>query len=145
MKIKINEKLKGFRYFWAKRVKGFDNTHHCAKCLIGSYVKAVGVNMEPQENVEANLKPGEVLYVCGVSLPYAWKNNFHIALEEGEETITRRFYNGQEITFEGVKEIPFEGKLAFERYSKKGLPFTTCRNFQFGVHYFEGENNGNQG
>jgi hypothetical protein len=31
--------FQGWRYFWAKNVRGFDPSVHYARCLIGSYEK----------------------------------------------------------------------------------------------------------
>jgi hypothetical protein len=129
------ETLFGFKFFWAKHVIGFDNTKHCARCLKGSYEKLISVSMPLNKYIEIP-QTGDALYICGVASPYKWANNFHLALQDGDGIIERVLYNGIKLTAIG-KELEFDAAPAFIKYQRYGKEFTTCRNFQFGVWFYE--------
>jgi hypothetical protein len=130
------EKLFGFMYFWGKHVKGFNSEKHCARCLSGSYEKSVSASMPLNVWREVCLS-GDVLYICGVSKPYRWEKNFHIAVKNGSGRIEKTLYNGTGIIIEDAEEIVFDGEKARIKYPNLGPEFLTCRNFQFGVHFYE--------
>jgi hypothetical protein len=141
MKIRVrskNDVLTGFRYFWGKTVTGFDNKVHCAKCLLGEYDEQVKADMPANTDIEIPLDEGAVFYLCGVAIPYKWANNAHLALKvKAGATAELPLYTGDKISVEGAEKIPFDGKKALDRYSHLSKAYTTCRNFQFGVSYFE--------
>lgn len=129
--------LKGFRYFWLKRVHGFDPAQHCARCLKGHYIETVNASMVTNKPIHIEADPGEVLYLCGVSAPYQWSRNFHMALiVEHGGLVRTTAYTGDVIEINGCDLIPFDNAEALRRFPDKGLTFLTCRNFQFGAHYF---------
>jgi hypothetical protein len=130
------ENLYGFKYFWAKHVRGFNNERHCAKCLLGGYEKLIRATMPLGVWLDIPVS-ADVLYICGVSQPYRWANNFHLAVKNGGNRIEKTLYNGVKITLEGVEEVYFDGEKAAERYPNLGEEFLTCRNFQFGVSFYE--------
>jgi hypothetical protein len=136
--ISKNKILTGFKYFWGKKVTAFNDKYHCAKSLVGEYSKVINNKMKCNEYIEVEKEltnEGDIFYICGVSTPYIWKNNFHLALliKEGEKCL-KEMYNGDVIEVIGAKEIYFDYKIAYSNYSYKGKAFTTCRNFQFGSY-----------
>jgi hypothetical protein len=133
------EKLSGFMYFWAKHARGFDNTKHCARCLPGSYEKSFSKDMPLNVVLDVTFRE-KAFYICGVSKPYRWGNNFHLALVPGTGTVIRKTYNGINVIAEGAEEFVFNGEAAAAKYPQYGGEFLTCRNFQFGVSFFETEN-----
>ena len=129
--------LKGFKYFWMKHVTGFDSSVHCARCLRGGYEQLVGTRMIVNEAIPLLVKPGAVLYLCGVSTPYRWDMNLHVAVEPHEGGVVAiTTYTGDVITFHGAREIKFDDAAARSRFPGRGDAFLTCRNFQFGAHRF---------
>ena len=128
--------LFGFMYFWGKHIKGFDNTKHCARCLKGGYDKVISKDMALNEPFDIQFH-AQAFYLCGVAKPYCWDNNFHLALVPGDETIIKKTYNGIIVLVEGVKEFKFSGVNAVVKYPEYGKEYITCRNFQFGVSFFE--------
>lgn len=134
--ITLEKNLEGFRYFWAKAVTGFTPSVHCARCLKGSYVKAVNNRMSAGSTEVGN--PGEIIYICGVSTPYKWANNFHLVLlcSEDAEPFSVELYNGIAISVSGANRINFDASAAKRLFPEKGSNFLTCRNFQFGAQYF---------
>lgn len=129
MKIKEIQVNAHFRYLWLKDIKDVDLTQHCAKCLIGNYDSRINSKLVHIENIEL---PEKIYYLCGVSAPYVWENNFHLAFKEkqGSEIYVER--NGVKVCIENAEEIKFSIKDVnnlLPESSKKA--FFTCRNWQF--------------
>ncbi len=119
-----------FRYLWLKSVTGIDLRVHCAKCLLGQYDERIGNTTVELRDME--LAPAPYYYLCGVSMPYRWSNNFHLAFREkpGERLEVNRqgvhiiIDNAEEIRF-GWQDVPLD---APHRHNKA---YFTCRNWQF--------------
>lgn len=130
-------RFKGFRYFWLKRVTGFDSALHCARCLKGHYVSEVGTGMPVNEQVQIEADPGDVLYLCGVSAPYRWERNFHLALRvEPGAAVRTGCYTGDVVSILGADYISFDDREARRRFPNLSEAYLSCRNFQFGAHHF---------
>jgi hypothetical protein len=130
--------LTGFKYFWMRKVTGFNPKHHCAACLEGSYVLDTKRAPEPDKPLSLFTPSSAVYYLCGVSAPYVHAKNFHLALEVAHGfTVERQLYTGARLVVEGAREIPFNDAAARNRFPNLGRDFLTCRNFQFGAHYFK--------
>jgi hypothetical protein len=130
------ENLSGFMYFWGKHITGFDNMKHCSRCLQGSYEKSIAKDIPLNRCFDIPFN-GKAFYICGVAKPYNWANNFHAALIPGNDTVVKKTYNGITVVIEGAKEFKFNGDNASVKYPHYGKEYTTCRNFQFGVSFFE--------
>ncbi len=126
-----------FHYFWGKWVRGFDPAHHCAKCLVGDFERAVSPMWESKQVLAFSCRPGEIFYLCGVAEPYNWSKNFHLPLEiaPGEKALGT-LSNGMQISVVGAKAIPFTATSAKELYPRRDYRFLSCRNFQFAAHRF---------
>lgn len=125
--------LKGFAYFWMKRVEGFDDTKHCAKCLKGEYVNEVSAELTDGAHMIA-AEPGQVFYLCGVAKPYRWENNAHLAMRAAPDcSALLTLYTGALVRIDGAVQIPFDDTAARELYPTKAKAYLTCRNFQFGA------------
>jgi hypothetical protein len=129
----------GFRWFWAKVVRGFQPAQHCAKCLVGSWVPNMGPTWLQGEDgrVTVQVPEGAFLYVCGVANPYCWSKNFHMALtpSAGTDTISHT-YNNASVLATNAAELPIPAEPAAVLYPERDRSFLTCRNFQFGAAYF---------
>jgi len=121
-----------FRYLWLKHVIGVDLTQHCARCLKGTYVE----NISPRnsQHPEIELKNG-VYYLCGVSLPYVWEKNFHLAFHYKEGAHIEYENNGISVVIENAERLPISEKFIDQTAPHaKNKQFYTCRNWQF-AHY----------
>jgi len=133
-----NKKIYGYSSLWAKYVTGFDSTKHCIGCLKGKRCEIMTREIPPNEDIKIPLKEGEIYYICGVTYPYVLKNNFHFVLRGKEGGYAEREdYKGDKWEIEGAERVYFDDKAAREKYPNLGYKFLRCRNFQFGVHYFE--------
>lgn len=118
-----------FKYLWLKKVNGVDLSVHCARCLLGEYDNRVNARTKSLKNIELL---GDVYYLCGVSAPYIWANNFHLAfrLANGEKFTAER--NGVKISVENAEIIDFsENDIDMTLPQAKKKEFYTCRNWQF--------------
>ncbi len=117
-----------FKYLWLKYVTDVDLSVHCAKCLIGNYSKKIVNNLEYLNNCTLSEHKSTYFYLCGVSSPYRWANNFHLAFEycEGEQIIVKR--NGIDIVIDNAKELPIR---VVPQNITQNKDFTMCRNWQF--------------
>ncbi len=119
-----------FRYLWLKSVTGIDLSVHCAKCLLGQYDERISNTITELRDLE--LAPAPYYYFCGVSMPYKWSNNFHLAFREKPGAVLEVnrlgvhiiLHNAEEIRF-GWQDVPAD---APHRHNKA---YYTCRNWQF--------------
>jgi hypothetical protein len=133
------ETLRGWRYLWAKTVTAFDPAVHCARCLIGDYEKTFSIRTPVNTVLELRRHAtGTVIYFCGVSAPYRWGNNMHLAVRStGDlvDTAQTEFYNGDRLIVRGARQLSFDDQVARLRYPTLGAEYLTCRNFQFGAAF----------
>lgn len=135
MKINYIKVEKDFMYLWLKTVENVDLTKHCAKCLIGEYDKRI--NNTIKEKKEIVLDPNKVYYLCGVSKPFVWRNNFHLAFKNKIGSTIKYINNGIEIVIEDAEQLP----INFDYIDKNNIfannkAYCTCRNWQF-ANYFK--------
>ena len=146
-----SETLQGYSYFWIRAVEKFDPKEHCAECLRGGW-KLRGQNrMKLNQTVELRIK--RVGYICGkpssrnlhpVQKPHTlpmpggaltYTKNLHLPFEKApghDEEVT--LVEGQTLTLVNGRRLAFPSLP--EGWAGLGDKFTTCRNFQFAVHYF---------
>ena len=118
-----------FRYLWLKSIKGVDISKHCARCLIGNYDNRIYPQIGTAENI---ILPEKIYYLCGVSTPYVWKNNFHLAFKEKNGATIHVIRNGIEIEIINAEEIHFSEKdIDSTLQQAKRIEYSTCRNWQF--------------
>lgn len=137
VKILVSPGPLGYRYFWARRVTGFNDQAHCYSCLKGS--RLAQVNLELSQGGEAVIpaKAGELVYICGVARPPRWENNFHLAIKVVEGAVSdRTMHTGANLSVLNGELIPFDGDTARLLYPDRGEDFLTCRNFQFAAQVF---------
>lgn len=125
-KIKIE---KPFKYLWLKSVRSVNLNAHCARCIIGEYDNRISPNIGEAGNIELE---EEIYYLCGVSTPYVWKNNFHLAFRRKDGARVEYSFGGITVAIDGAEKIDFS-KADID----KDLPhsaewnYNTCRNWQF--------------
>ena len=134
--VQIHVKTDDFRFLWLKRVQGFNPSVHCAKCLVGSYVKGLPFRgTKTGFRLDTALEMGEAkyLYLCGVTGRY--ESNLHLAMEPAPGE--RVCYDDARVfvLVEGARLLPID-PLAEEMAKGLTKPFHTCRNYRFGWAYF---------
>jgi len=111
-----------FKYLWMKSVTGVNLMQHCAKSLVGEYI-------EPAAQLSLD---GDVYYLCGVALPFVYKNNFHLAFRRrvGSEVIADR--HGIRVRISDAEELPIDSSYIdpLNVHAAKQA-YNTCRNWWF--------------
>ena len=128
-----------WEYLWAWYVTGFDPGVHCQKCLFGfrsEKVKKLMPHGEPMIMDEAKL-PFDYLYVCGGAISWKWKDNFHLVLVPtgGKRVRATMGFTGQTVIARGASHVSIPALPG--GFNGKDHKFTTCRNYQFGVEYYQ--------
>lgn len=122
-----------FRYLWLKRVEGVDLGVHCARCLLGTYSEEVGVDKPHVRGLE--LADG-IWYLCGVTDPYRWRDNFHCAFviaSEGDGFSVSE--HGVSLEVRGAVRLPISPASIDPADPHSHVKaYWTCRNWQF-AHY----------
>ena len=116
-------------YIWLKTVENIDLSVHCAKCLIGKYDGRINKNTKKSQNLKLKDK---IYYLCGVSEPYNWNKNFHLAFKPKEGSNIEYSNNGINVVIEGAEMLPINEKYIdiMDPYSNQ-KEYRTCRNWQF--------------
>ena len=119
-----------FSYLWLKHVTGVNLAVHCAHCLLGEYDPRIKANLTEAENI--TLPDAPYHYLCGVSRPYVWSRNFHLAFREKEGSFLAVQCNGIFIEIENAEEVPFSmADVAPNAPHYRSKNYRTCRNWQF--------------
>ena len=140
MRIITDRPASAYKYFWAKIVHGANLNQHCARGLLGSYVKSLGPDSRSTV-IYVDVPDGSFLYVCGVARgynanrPHTYAKNFHLAVQPKIGSIARVVgCDGLEVTVEDAEALVIPELQ--DGYNGLDLRFTRCRNYQFAVAYF---------
>ncbi len=126
-----------FSYIWFKYVTGVNLDVHCAKCLLGEYSTHINNKTLLIQNLVMNEEISPAYYLCGVSKPYKWVNNFHLAFVYSSNSTIVKNENGIEVVILNAKEISIT-KIDMQNNSSpyRFKPeYNTCRNWQFANIY----------
>lgn len=135
MNIQIHVLTDDFQFLWLKRVTGFNPAVHCAKCLLGSYVKGLpfrGTKTGFSLETGVDLGDARYLYLCGVAGRYA--DNLHLAMESAEGEEVRYEDSRIQVVAVGARLLPLD-PLPDDVAAGLTKPFQTCRNYRFGWQY----------
>lgn len=125
---------KPFMYIWLKNVNNVNLNQHCAKSLIGDYSPYINKNVKEISNLELE---DNIYYLCGVSKPYNWFNNFHLAFKYSEGTSFTYENNGISVEIENAIQLPISKDYIDYSLPKAHLKsYNTCRNWWF-ANYFK--------
>jgi hypothetical protein len=109
-------------YFWIKTIEDIDLNNHCAKTFIGKYLNG--------DNIETKIKD---VYICGVSNPFKYEDNLHLALKEkvGNDIEIKKL--GVHIMIKDAELIEIKPLNKGESLHAKGSikQYYTCRNWQY--------------
>lgn len=130
--LKIEKLERKFSSLWMKRVEDVNLNEHCIECLVGPRFE-----IEQKDGAISELPAPGVYYLCGVTYPYVWENNFHLAFEYREGEIFTIERKGLKVTVENAKEISITSDFIDKNLPQSTVEkFNTCRNWQF-ANYFE--------
>src|SRR5699024_11050934 len=122
-----------FNYLWLKEVTDVDLSVHCAKSLLGDYIKQVTNKNSEYHQLECS---DNIHYLCGVARPWNWDNNFHLAFEPCEGNYLTVDKKGIYVEIKDAIELPIsQSNVDFNHPKAKFKTYYTCRNWQF-AHWF---------
>lgn len=125
------EQSKKFRYLWLKYVTGVSLDYHCARCLRGYYSDQVSPRVLSRDGIILDEHEARYYYLCGVSSPYRWDNNFHLAFRyEAGSTLTVED-KGISITIADAVKIEIVRANTYDHPMGDKPEYYTCRNWQF--------------
>jgi len=134
MKIETLTVSKPFMYLWLKTVTDVDLSNHCAKALIGEYNSNINAEIKELRNLEIS---NDIHYLCGVSKPYNWYKNFHLAFRYSKGNILEYSSNGISIVIQDAEMLPISTDyLDLTDVNIHKRSYRACRNWQ-SAHYFE--------
>lgn len=123
-----------FRFLWLKYVAGFDLSVHCARCLVGTYSSHFSKHGKVKRLVGARLNeaPAQFYYLCGVTEPYRWKDNLHVAFRYKPGSVLQYDDGKTGIVIEDAERIEIR-KLPDYHLEPHGYDrnYHTCRNWRF--------------
>ncbi|MEQ1905127.1 MAG: hypothetical protein ABL888_13140 [Pirellulaceae bacterium] len=124
-----------FKFLWLKYVRGFNPTHHCARCLAGSYSTLFPFSRGyvPAQTIEGVLDESDApwIYLCGVTNKWIW--NVHVAGQFEAGAITNYSDERIDVEIRDFRRLPIDASKAPEAAKE----FATCRNWQFGWMAFD--------
>lgn len=87
-----------------------------------------------------NEKDVDYFYLCGVTTPYVWENNFHLAFQKKEGSEIDIEEHGIKIRIKNAQCITFSEEDIDKTYPHANEEeYYTCRNWQF-AHYLNNNN-----
>lgn len=134
--IKEMKTKRNWMYLWGKYVNGVDLENHCAKCLLGKYSKKINKDTKEVKNLVLDEGSSKIFYLCGVTKPYVWEDNFHLALRYKEGCNIKINKKSIYLELENAEELPIDFDINNCEHEKKTKKeYSTCRNWQFAYLY----------
>ena len=132
-----------FSYLWLKYVTGFNLEQHCARCLLGEYSSAFqfGRQTTALHNEELNEHAARYYYLCGVTKPYRWIKNLHVAFEYAEGEALEYKDDKTYILIENARQIPIVAQKQYMTSHGENPSYNTCRNWRFAYQMTYGYKN----
>lgn len=132
-------KQQRYKFFWTKYVRSVNLEVHCQKCLIGPWSKRISTSeickhtkAVTLQEVRLDEDSAQMLYLCGVTDPYTWERNFHLALRVREGSSVSKQWYGLQIELEGCEELPISSEHMDPKFPQmRDYLYRTCRNVQF--------------
>lgn len=126
-----------WRHLWLKQVTGFRPDVHCARCLKGRFERAVTPRLVADGLPHTFDLSDGLWYLCGVAVRGGWSYNLHVAFETAQSNrvvLLEDARHQAQVVLEGARQLEIPSLPSGWRGLTR--PFTTCRNFQFGVARF---------
>jgi hypothetical protein len=130
-----------WKYTWLKYVQGVNLDHHCIRSLQGPASKKVSTNVLVKgkvRDITATLDeaPANAYYLCGISDPYVWEHNVHVAFTYAEgQTFTVEARGMTVVVQDGERVAIYASAVPASDPHILDREYTTCRNYQF-AHWY---------
>lgn len=136
-----------YKFIWLKSIDALDLSKHCAAGLVGETYTTGTMRSRIINKSDTHLtlrSRNGLYYLCGVSEPYVWKNNFHLPFKYAENRTILHESNGIAVDILNAERIELiEVDRERCRFPGKNFrEFYTCRNWQFANMLVNGQIDG---
>jgi hypothetical protein len=126
-------------YLWLEYIESVDLEQHCKRTFIGTTSRKVGTRLisgarNPVifKHVILNEGDARAFYLCGVSDPYVWRNNVHLAFVADQNSTIEFDSHSIHAVIVGARQIEItRDDIDFNHPKAHDRFFHTCRNWQF--------------
>lgn len=127
------ETRKCFSYLWLKYITGFNLDEHCARCLLGEYSSLFpyGKVVKKINDKELNEHDAKYYYLCGVSKPYKWIENLHIAFKYKAGAMIDYDDGKTRVLIQDAEQIEIKEQPVYRARYGDYAAYNTCRNWRF--------------
>lgn len=125
------EQTRKFRYLWLKYVTGVNLDRHCARCLKGYYSDQISPRVSTRLDILLDEYQAEYFYLCGVSSPYRWENNFHLAFRYKAGSTIDVNEKGIHVKIVDAEKIDIVRRDTYDHPMGDKPEYYSCRNWQF--------------
>lgn len=129
--IKNFSTTENFKYLWLKYVTDVNLSVHCARCLIGLYSKQIDASVNNRDEIVLNEAIGKYFYLCGVTAPYRYHDNLHVAFRYAEGKTEHIEFNGTTFDLINAQSIPIVEMPVYRDINGNRRDYVTCRNWRF--------------
>ena len=138
--LNYDPRVQNYKYLWLKYIESVDLSQHCQNTFVGLSSRKFGTRFiaNARAPLEFNdIRLNEIIepkayYLCGVSDPYYWDHNFHLAFipQKGNRLI--KSGRGLELSILDAVEVKITPNfIDFRHPAAKDRDYATCRNWQF--------------
>jgi hypothetical protein len=115
------------KFLWVKAVRAVDLQVHCARSLVGEYLR---IDRFAEEQT-IQLPAAAAWYFCGVTEPYEWAKNDHALLVPAPGETHEVYTHGYVLGIEGARPQPFGLEdVPLDDPRVDARDYRTCRNWQ---------------
>lgn len=120
------------KYLWLKSVDNVNLDFHCAKCLLGEYDDRINSENIHFNELDLDYSNSGIYYLCGVSYPFVYSNNIHLAFMFSKGSNISISNNLFDIEISDAVIVPFGiNDIDVNHKKAKYRSYYTCRNWQF--------------
>ena len=120
-------------HLWLRSIRGINLDAHCARSFVGPYSDAVGPQgLRAASPVRLEGDGARAFYLCGVTKPYVWADNFHCAFAYSRGALLDINERGVHLVVADAVRLAIPEPIARPHLAMGQRPeFYTCRNWQF--------------
>lgn len=125
------EQTRKFRYLWLKYITGVSLDRHCARCFRGYYSDQISARVLSRTDILLDEYQAKYFYLCGVSSPYRWEDNFHLAFRSKPGASIDVNEKGIRVKIADAERIDIVRRETYDHPMGEKPEYYTCRNWQF--------------
>lgn len=140
--IRVTDIRDRYKFLWVKEISDVDLTQHCARSFVGRWRAEMSHAHDRWRDSGARtpfdylmtLGRARAYYACGVTDPYVWRKNAHLAFVPDPAAEEWETHSNQGLTVQvrGLSRVSFSAEDVPDTDPRRvRKDFYTCRNWQF--------------